>query len=130
MVKLLVESGAKVDAAVKSGFHEGWTPLHEAVERDRLEVARFLIEKGADVNARAGDEGSALHLACLSRDINVHSMEETVFVSPRWPLVELLVEKGAKLDVKDAQAKTVLEHARDAGHEKLVSYLESAGKKK
>jgi len=30
----------------------GWTPLHCAAFNGRLEVPKFLIEKGADVNAK------------------------------------------------------------------------------
>jgi prolyl 4-hydroxylase len=41
----------------------GWTPLHEAVRGGHIEVIRFLIDQGANVNARTGaksDGGSVL----------------------------------------------------------------------
>jgi ankyrin repeat protein len=47
-VRRLVAEGGDVN-----GFDDlGKTPLHYAVEREHVEVARHLIEHGADVNAR------------------------------------------------------------------------------
>src|SRR5258707_11046285 len=36
----------------------GWTPLHVASERGHVNVARLLLERGADVNARTTDRKS------------------------------------------------------------------------
>ncbi|KAM0254556.1 hypothetical protein ACHAQJ_006662 [Trichoderma viride] len=41
----------------------GLTPLHLAVERDHMAVAMFLLDHGADVNARADGGCMPLHLA-------------------------------------------------------------------
>ncbi|MBW0002780.1 MAG: ankyrin repeat domain-containing protein [Hyphomicrobiales bacterium] len=37
--------------SVKAFDELGWTPLHHAAQKERLEVVRFLIAAGADVNA-------------------------------------------------------------------------------
>ena len=42
-----VESGAEVDARSRSSS----TPLHFAAFKDHIDVVRFLVENGADVNA-------------------------------------------------------------------------------
>jgi hypothetical protein len=48
MVQLLLDKGEKVDA---DGRH-GWTPVHVAAKRNRVEVLRVLDWAGADLNAR------------------------------------------------------------------------------
>ncbi|GAH66201.1 unnamed protein product [marine sediment metagenome] len=93
---LLIERGAYL--AIRSG--RGWTPLHEALYQRSPELAAFLIVSGSDVNAKIeGDfypEYTALHFAA-SRGRN--------------KLVELLIEKGARVNVKDRSGKTPLDLA-------------------
>jgi ankyrin repeat protein len=52
MARLLVENGAQVNA-VQQG---GWTPLHEAADKNQLETADLLLSNGADPDA-ANDDG-------------------------------------------------------------------------
>ncbi len=59
MARLLVESGAQVNA-VQQG---GWTPLHEVADKDQLETAELLLANGADPNARSDDGLTPLALA-------------------------------------------------------------------
>ena len=35
-----------------------WTPLHIAAKRGRIEIVKFLVDKGADVNVKAKDRVS------------------------------------------------------------------------
>ena len=103
VIKALVEAGA--DPLI--GTERGTTPLMMAagagtdVQRERapeerataLETAKFLVERGADVNA-AGQYGwTALHAATY-QGIN--------------PVIEYLVSKGAKIDQKDEFGQTPL----------------------
>jgi len=46
-----------------SSYADGMTPLLYALKWDNLEIARLLIERGADINARAVDGNTALTLA-------------------------------------------------------------------
>ena len=48
MVKKLLAGGARIDARDQRGR----TALLAATQRNRVEVARFLIQEGADVNAK------------------------------------------------------------------------------
>ncbi len=45
---MLLERGSLFDVR----DDQNRTPLHDAVERGRVQAARFLLEYGADVNAR------------------------------------------------------------------------------
>jgi ferric-dicitrate binding protein FerR (iron transport regulator) len=66
-VKRYLAAGARIDGTfIAPGIPaSGATPLHLAVLSDQGEVARFLIEKGANLNAKAKDEhgGTPLHWA-------------------------------------------------------------------
>ena len=42
-------------ASIKKVDENGWTPLHEAVRSDNIEVLKYLIEKGLDMNLRTHD---------------------------------------------------------------------------
>jgi ankyrin repeat protein len=43
----------------------GWTPLHEASRYAQVHVARFLIDRGVDLNAKSAEGGTALYYAQL-----------------------------------------------------------------
>jgi ankyrin repeat protein len=59
------------------------TPLHAAAWKDFLDVARLLIEKGAEVDARDEDGGTPLHTAAEEGSLDV---------------ARLLIEHGANTD--------------------------------
>ncbi|OAG13316.1 ankyrin, partial [Alternaria alternata] len=61
-VRLLVHAGSNVDTTNTAG----WTPLHKAIDKDKLDIARFLLKRGANANANdnALNTGAPLHLAC------------------------------------------------------------------
>ena len=58
-VKLLVEAGAPVNGKQD----KGWTPLHEAVNRNDLEMTRYLLAHGADPRLQNDEGKSAIGLA-------------------------------------------------------------------
>jgi ankyrin repeat protein len=72
----------------------GGTLLHVAAEFQKLDVARLLLDRGADVNAAAtldeagvGGQTPIFHAATQQEDAGL-------------PLVELLVERGADLTIR------------------------------
>lgn len=81
----LVEKGARIDETDSSGM----TPLGIAVKRQNLEMAKLLIDRGADVRAGSGDYGTPLHLAVMGR-----GPEEEANVE----IAELLIARGADLE--------------------------------
>jgi hypothetical protein len=62
----------------------GWQPIHEAARGGHLDALDFLVQKGADINARthSGSGVTPLNIA-----INAHTADH--------PLSKYLVEKGA-----------------------------------
>jgi len=100
-VKLLVQAGAMID-------HEGWTALHYAAFQGHAEVAAYLLEKGAEINALASNRQTALILAARHGHAAVAA---------------LLKQKGADLGIKDPQGRTAQDWARETNNTDLVKQL-------
>jgi ankyrin repeat protein len=66
------------DALYRGDGALGETPLHEAVAAGEIEIARFLIESGADVNAMDNRRGTPLTTAMESEasDEMIQLLEE------------------------------------------------------
>ena len=62
VVRLLIESGAKVNTI----FEDGWTALMVAVEESHLELVEMLLAAGADAGVARSDGMTLLHTAVLS----------------------------------------------------------------
>jgi ankyrin repeat protein len=102
----LLDCGADPSASVRTStelqFHPvGWTPLHIAADRASLAAARLLLDRGANVNARAADGSTALHVAA-----------STFCIYKR--LIRMLVDAGADIDAADSAGRTPL-HVLAAG---------------
>eukprot|EP00899_Mesostigma_viride_P003390 jgi/Mesvir1/13051/Mv06039-RA.1 len=89
-------------------LQEGDTWLHLAVSRGHLKLAKFLIDRKANVNARDKRNSIPLHLAS-SRGYGA--------------LVELLVTAGAMVDAKNAEGNSPLHLAAGQGYLDVVKYL-------
>jgi ankyrin repeat protein len=76
-----------------------------------VDVARFLVENGADVNAKNNDDDTPLHGAALNGYVDV---------------ARFLVENGADVNAKDKNGKTPIDIAREKGHNDIVKLLERA----
>lgn len=63
MVEFLVEHGADVNR----GDNEGWTPLHATASCDFLYIAKYLIEKNANVAAVNNDGELAVDIEISSK---------------------------------------------------------------
>ncbi len=44
----------------------GWTPLHEACNRGRIDVAKQLLKAGANVNVQGMENDTPLHDAAIN----------------------------------------------------------------
>lgn len=109
-VVLLLELGA--DATLPAENSTAVTALHSAVafpDRDvSLANARRLIAHGAPVDAAQQGGWTALHAAAMHGD---------------EPLVQLLLDRGASLNLANDDGKTAAMMAEEAEHGELVALL-------
>jgi hypothetical protein len=130
---VLVEAGASPTAMDQRGR----TPLMAAVQSrkpDKQEAIRFLIDNGADVNARDQLQGTALLRAAgsfgdlnsvqvlLSAGAKVNVQDKNGMTPLMWAArwgdaqrVEALVKAGAEVAVRDNKGKSALDWARGQG---------------
>lgn len=94
--RLLIDAGAPVDEPAANAMRV--TPLHSAAAAGQHEIARWLVERGAAVDARQHGGFTALHAA--ARNGNV-------------ALVELLLAHGADRELRSDDGQSAADFARD-----------------
>ncbi|KAK8080213.1 hypothetical protein PG997_008031 [Apiospora hydei] len=90
----------------------GQTSLHVASSRGRLEVAKLLIEKGADIKAAENDGRTPLHWASWGGHLEV---------------AKLLIEKGADVKAAENDGRTPLHWASNGGRLEVAKLLIEKG---
>jgi len=110
-VKQNLATGADVND--RTDFYSE-TPLHFAAENGQKEVAQILIDKSADVNAKAKWDRTPLHGAAKTG---------------RSEIVKLLIETGADLNPKDFENKTPLDEAIKYKYSVVADILRKHGGK-
>ena len=108
-----LDGGADINRACRTIHYEGstftFTPLHQAMcyyvggptghEEKGVEIVRYLISRGADVNARIPEDGrTPLHLAAGSLDATEAPL-----------LYAALLEAGADASLRDKRGQTAAE---------------------
>lgn len=125
--------------------NSGWTALFYAVNNNNYELAKFLVEKGADVNKNeprgtilmnaAGSGNEQLFDLVLNAGATLNNqdakfgMNELSYavIGANKKIVEKLIEKGVKIDVPDNAGKTPLILATEQGNIDLVDLLLAKG---
>jgi len=117
-LRFLLSKGAKVDYTPPQYGNE--TALHLATQEGHLAAVKFLIESGANVNAVDAHFGrTPLHKICDHAGLD----------GERKEIAELLLDKGAKVDVKDSTGKTPLALALESRNDDAVKLLRERGAK-
>ena len=88
------------------------SPLHHAIQAGNTDLARLLVENGAEVGAIDSDGLAPLHLAAVQGE---------------RLLVELLLTSGADVDVRSAHGFTPLHLAVEGGFVEVAELLISYG---
>ncbi|MFC1781833.1 ankyrin repeat domain-containing protein [Planctomycetota bacterium] len=116
IAELLIDEGADVNLADK------WDepPLYFAIVNNLKELINFLVSKGADVNIKGINE-TPLHWA-----VNNPFIFNNLRV-PNMDTIKLLVDNGAKYDVKDGEGYTALRHAAFFGQKDTLKLFISKG---
>jgi len=107
--QLLSGAMAKIDTPL--GTAET-TALHHAAGHGMLALARVLLERGANPNARDATGATPLHWAA---------------VMDRGDLVKLLIEKSAEVDARTKRDETPLHRAARVGRVSAVRFLIEQG---
>jgi ankyrin repeat protein len=106
---LLLDAGANIEARTAHGS----TPLtlaSECVEAGAVDCAVLVLDTGADIRAVDGDgDDSLLCAACAGNRA----------------IIQLLLDKGASLSVKNHAGHTPAEYAAVKGHEDVAEWLRS-----
>lgn len=108
----LLDRGGDID---DRHLYTRMTPLHTAIQSRLLETTRYLVERGADMNARA-----------LIREVDPQTGEARVVGSGNTPLhmaaimrspdiLQFLLEAGADPNLGDAEGNTALAVAAQQG---------------
>lgn len=106
MVNWLLERGAEIDVVSED---RGYTPLMDAVFKGNAEIAKILIEKGADVN-KVNKEGQTMIVLAVGAD--------------KLELCKLLTENGADVDVPDAMGMSAYGYAELFKKTEILKVLE------
>lgn len=107
VAQVLVAHGADPNARREDGA----TPLHRAARAGSRQVARVLLQAGADANASQAGL-SPLHIAARAG---------------HWAVAELLLAAGADADAVDDCGRTALELAESAGYQSVAELVRRYG---
>ncbi|KAG2818434.1 hypothetical protein PC116_g15191 [Phytophthora cactorum] len=124
----------------------GWTPLLLASWGGHVDVVRYLLEHGADVDARDSGGSSQLRFAASEGRLEVvkllvevgsarvNQYDErgwTPLILASWyghyNVVKFLLEHGAQIDVKDAGSSTAMRFAASEGRLRIAKLLVQHG---
>jgi ankyrin repeat protein len=142
IVKLLIAAKANVNARDAGKY----TPLIQTFGRDtHIEIARLLLDSGADVNAStswgstvlgdaAKDGNERMVELLLARGASINRSEHDGYtalsraaMNGHDRVVEILLAHGADVNLKTKHGHTALTLALDRGNSRIVELLKKAG---
>lgn len=107
-VNALLAAGAPVNAASRETMK--LTPLASALAVQRNDIARTLIDHGADVNAKGDNDVTPLHTAAARGNLDS---------------AKLLLDHGADINAMTKDGKAPIAYAEERNHPEMVEFLKS-----
>ncbi|WP_183577279.1 ankyrin repeat domain-containing protein [Mucilaginibacter sp. X5P1] len=107
IARYLVLKGANVNQPSNNGFNV--FPIHSAAAGNYTDIAKLLIENGANVNVRQQAGSTPLHSAAQNGNLD---------------LLILLLENGADVNVRMEGGKLPADLAREKGFKEIAEILE------
>ena len=108
-IKRALDRGARVNRRSGRG---GSTPLSDASLRGKLDVVKFLVQRGANVKGTNRDGNTPLHVAAFMC---------------REDVVKFLLEKGASVETKNQRGETPIDVVRSEWSEGLGNFYSGIG---
>lgn len=121
-------------------------PLYYATLADLRVSVKFILDKGANVNAQGRRHGTALHAAAYSghetisqllldkgADVNAQGgyygtvLQAAAAERDHKTIVQLLIDRGANVNAQGGEYDTALQAAAAKGHETMVQLLIDKG---
>jgi len=112
LAEALLAKGAEIDSRSTNNMQN--TPLHAAVAGRRGAIVKFLLERGANANARQTGGWTALQGAAQAGDRE---------------MVETLIANGAHVNARADNNQCALDMALMRGHQEIADLLEGLGAK-
>jgi ankyrin repeat protein len=106
VARYLILKGAEVNMPSNNGFNV--FPIHSAVASNHLDIAKLLIENGANVNVKQQAGVTPLHSAAQNGNIE---------------MLILLLENSANLNARMEGGKLPADLAREKGFDKIADLL-------
>ena len=87
---------------------DGNTALHWVTEQTNIDIAQYLILKGANVNAKSNEGETPLHYAASEGCLE---------------MVKFLISQGTDINLKTKSGQTALYLAQQSGYDDVANYL-------
>lgn len=141
IVQDLVQAQAKVDAE----DFLGQTPLMEAAMFARGDVAKFLLDRGADANHKASEGYTPLMYAARNAALETasHLLDHKAKINDRsdardtalhfaihaepcpQPVIQFLLDRGINAQARNLEGNTAEDEARDAGKDAIADFIKN-----
>lgn len=112
VVDLLLEAGVNIEI----GNYLKDSPLLTCIEAGKYEMAKYLIEKGADVNKKG----------CQNR----HSLSKLILYSWDMPFAQYLLQKGCDINQTAMDKQSLLSDAASSNNKEALGFLLTNGIKR
>jgi ankyrin repeat protein len=108
-----VQKAVELDhSLIKATEWENKTLLHDAIEQSCQDEAVYLLNQGANINAKTKEGMTPLHIAAQNGDLN---------------LINLLINRGADINAVDGSGWTPLDRATKWEHSDAADLLKQHG---